>query len=1001
MSQDKKLFLVRPNLGKPLTLKPSELQNFWITFAGKWPELPGIGEFPSPQNMVKFIADGNLHGWVNGKYVQFHLLKVPSMNLFRSYNPWKPLVDITGNLQLGYLPVSCEGVDKLFDRPDLCRGVLKELKKKVANFPLPNTPDECHYAAGFRWEWQVQVGVDTASTQSLTWPSMINLYFDGQVKYHAIYVTENPPNPENLRFIHFTDTHVSIRNDRIPGILFPSEESNKLEKWNFFSRYRNHNDNLRALIRYANQRAKKRKLDFAIVTGDLADYAYDSYWLKAGDSCQCNFRKFREIITGEDGKGEPLTIPLYTLPGNHEYYRYMTPLLAEIDLEAEEDVPWYVWLIPIANFVALGIALSLTKDKNSAPTWGLSDDEAKKVDSHYGVPRPFSVYDGFKLLLPRFGQFTQYFEEINYDIDYEFTIGPHNFICLNTGQDMGTPQTKDEATEPRTPQQKNFMHGDPDSRGITDWHISYPLRGGLAGGRKFVFTHAPFLNLPKHNEKHARLIFEGQHFNAAALPNMNTAWLGYILNKVRRAPLPGEPEGKLPEFYEMEFGRGYIETQIYENIDWSYSGQLNLNYWSPTLSDVVETLKKLGFPQTGTRFFKQGHLWPGVGHGVAGEHIMIESVLRMLVGGSDRSERRADIVFSGHTHQVHEFRVEPHPNEDKAPWEFLFFIDEYTRSGWLEGNKPLFLTSSSLKKDYPRFREVHVKKNSITKLRMLTLPRPNHPPTYAIEYFFAVASTLLARYGGFSNPARNDKNPCTHCLWAKRTHSRTVIIVDLLEKYKDLFNRFHSKRDKLSQFYTEITLWLNSFGLDFGCPARNSVAPDGHRNWARGVDWKHIFDETANRVEQLFSFTDKSMEDNHNLLGMWFASESVYLAKNHNFDHPSRDSRDPAFHLNWSISVSQQVLIQDIQEKYQMVFEMIKKREVGERPRLIPVAVRSTEEFYSVSSARFAMWGTQCSRDTEPELADTNFFRKKCKGWSEQQIREDIHKRIADLTAKL
>jgi 3',5'-cyclic AMP phosphodiesterase CpdA len=79
----------------------------------------------------------------------------------------------------------------------------------------------------------------------------------------------------------------------------------------FIASFINPNQQWRALIHEANARARRGELDLVIVGGDLVEY-----------QLAANLRLFEDMVTGKASGGEPLEVPLFTVPGNHDYRRF-------------------------------------------------------------------------------------------------------------------------------------------------------------------------------------------------------------------------------------------------------------------------------------------------------------------------------------------------------------------------------------------------------------------------------------------------------------------------------------------------------------------------------------------------------------------------------------------------------------------------------------------------------------------------------------------------------
>lgn len=105
---------------------------------------------------------------------------------------------------------------------------------------------------------------------------------------------------------------------------------------------------------------------------------------------------------------------------------------------------------------------------------------------------------------------------------------------------------------------------------------------------------------------------------------------------------------------------------------------------------------------------------------------------------SGTSAKNPVLVFSGHTHKVHEFRIEKiRETERPEDTNFYYFTDDYSgkyfrpttdggqlllRYLWLRANSPLLFTSGGLKKEKPQYREIRISGGSIASLEMKEIP---------------------------------------------------------------------------------------------------------------------------------------------------------------------------------------------------------------------------------------------------------------------------------------
>lgn len=128
---------------------------------------------------------------------------------------------------------------------------------------------------------------------------------------------------EHAAFLFIADTHLAGSWDEVeadfikldggpdpfanPPPLLQRAFSRRAYEDNFI----NPNRQLGRFIREANDRAARGDLDFIILGGDLVDYQAPS-----------NFDLFEKIVTGRATGSVALEVPLFTVPGNHDYRRF-------------------------------------------------------------------------------------------------------------------------------------------------------------------------------------------------------------------------------------------------------------------------------------------------------------------------------------------------------------------------------------------------------------------------------------------------------------------------------------------------------------------------------------------------------------------------------------------------------------------------------------------------------------------------------------------------------
>ena len=280
------LYIVRPNLGSPLILRPEQLKYFSVTFAYHKPWEMQEGDVPYP----------------SASAIRNDLRRDPPTIV------WK---DTQFRLDV-------KAIGRVSRHP--------HFEANYGEVKHAYTSREQQYYNGFRWQIGVSVGLDNEEIEELKnaigWPTLLNLRYR-TTNHHALYVHETLAASNDFQILHITDTHISQRNDNIPEVL--AQVRNKRECELLASQYISFNDNLRAFIKTANERctAEAGKVVVAL-TGDIVDYYFDGWWdgkficgqgefapdrrKEATGSAwgYSNVSKFREIILGTGSGGEGL-----------------------------------------------------------------------------------------------------------------------------------------------------------------------------------------------------------------------------------------------------------------------------------------------------------------------------------------------------------------------------------------------------------------------------------------------------------------------------------------------------------------------------------------------------------------------------------------------------------------------------------------------------------------------------------------------------------------------
>ena len=162
------------------------------------------------------------------------------------------------------------------------------------------------------------------------------------VNFHAVYLSDQ--DWQDFSLCQITDTHVSWRNDTLCTVLEPRFPGIR-------DRFINFNQNLRDFIRYANTRHAQGQLDAVVLTGDIADYVRDNFDQRLGrerpKDLQAepfgpapidNFELFRDLVVAWPSHaglvvGDELAVPMFTVPGNHDYRRNEYPLIHKLKIE--------------------------------------------------------------------------------------------------------------------------------------------------------------------------------------------------------------------------------------------------------------------------------------------------------------------------------------------------------------------------------------------------------------------------------------------------------------------------------------------------------------------------------------------------------------------------------------------------------------------------------------------------------------------------------------------
>jgi len=422
---------------------------------------------------------------------------------------------------------------------------------------------------------------------------------------------------------HITDIHVARRIDSFRGKLRDlgrTEAAQNMYNWN---------DRFRGFVRYANYLHDFGVLDVIVATGDLYDYIYED-----DDPPGENNAKFlRNLILGQaPGPDFPdverLRVPIFMVPGNHDYRKHPYTLLFNLVL-SDELIDALTALAALTGhpFVAIGLqiwgdetlkhfpeyqgynlrwqdAAALAHGANDESVPRLLADEARRFIGYEDDP-PFT-----KLLVEK--------------TSYTVQLGDHRIVMLNSSHDEGVTEGKWDAfltwaLSRDNENKETFAGGNPNCVGVTEDDLT-AVRSELeklpAGGLFIVGIHAPLFNL--WDDANPYFLRESQR------PVHQEQVEAFLVDKDGDANF-----GNVRERHPYWFGDGE------------------------------------------TTFVKRG----GVDHLLrfTVSRGPIDELLKVLAGVNSQ-QRKADVVLSGHTHAHNEFRVAVEPGTE---WPVLY-TDFYT-----------------------------------------------------------------------------------------------------------------------------------------------------------------------------------------------------------------------------------------------------------------------------------------------------------------------------------
>ena len=454
------------------------------------------------------------------------------------------------------------------------------------------------------------------------------------VNFHAVYLSDQ--DWQDFSLCQITDTHVSWRNDTLCTVLEPRFPGIR-------DRFINFNQNLRDFIRYANTRHAQGQLDAVVLTGDIADYVRDNFDQRLGrerpKDLQAepfgpapidNFELFRDLVVAWPSHaglvvGDELAVPMFTVPGNHDYRRNEYPLIHKLKIELAGIDLSSLHEDPIREYSTF----DLTEDEACAYEGGLVDIDdnraASFVEREQGLPLSYAML-------------------VNPDADYQVALGPHRLIGLDSGPDDGVVTTI-LAYLLRRGSAQMFVAGSPNSVAFSAGQIDF-LREQVKATRGLVFVacHSPLVNF--HHVPH-HFLRESEH---------KGAFTDEERDQLVAALLSNHPDAtELEQYWPLAAGGGHLLLTGEPVSSGILAGISYLVKWLGGSKETpADRLRKAGWTLGGTRVMKTGDRDELLGWGVAAHRF--GPFVRALESRVNEGKTGC-LVLSGHTHQAIEYVV--------------------------------------------------------------------------------------------------------------------------------------------------------------------------------------------------------------------------------------------------------------------------------------------------------------------------------------------------------
>jgi hypothetical protein len=463
--------------------------------------------------------------------------------------------------------------------------------------------------------------LDATPGQALTDATLYDLVFrtitgsEIVVAPHAIYAKASWT---RFGFMHITDMHVAGRNDW----MHADANAN-----GFGHTFVNFNDGFREAILVANNLHAAGKCDVVLATGDLVDFAYEDGDDPSGGG---NFDRLVDIVRGDSPSpsglaAQPLTVPIFMVPGNHDYRPLSYPLRFKVSVG------------PIGHTFGHHECFNLTKAQADV----LQDLETGRARSRFhqsvqalGSMRELTTSAAAALVAPATPTWLLN-EVIGLQAQgcYDVHLGPHRLVMLDTGHDVGVVSGVLDVVSDylgfNSENERTFMGGDPNQQGVTSTHIgrlNQAITDAGTNGVVLVGMHGPPLN-PAGNE-YPHYFRETEHPSA---PDIEMQ--GYLFRRV--------PAGSFVLGSESD---------------------VNASMWPE-------------WSRTGSSWFKRGSTNDLLDHGVA--RGPIDGFLDAVAGRN--RPRPVDLVLCGHGHRRVEYRIGIDSTTGDRTYSTDFYFDQPDR----------------------------------------------------------------------------------------------------------------------------------------------------------------------------------------------------------------------------------------------------------------------------------------------------------------------------------